>query len=112
MVAGVVEGLAAACLLALYRISGVPSFLVGPAGAAACLLALYRISGVPSFLVGPAAVDDLVVATAFGLEAVLGGVVWAKDIPAKASNKLTIRTILFIIRCFFVVNEKTLPLLL
>lgn len=25
---------AAACLLALYRISGVPSFLVGPAGAA------------------------------------------------------------------------------
>ena len=45
-------------LLALYRMSAVPSFLVGPAGAglAASLFALKRMSAVPSFLVGPVAV--------------------------------------------------------
>lgn len=46
--------LVAAALFSLYRISSVPSFLVGPAGFAVSLFALYRMSGVPSLFVGPA----------------------------------------------------------
>jgi len=80
---------------------------------AASLLALYRISGVPSFLAGPAAVvaDLPVVAVPAGLAFVaavavfdffapVAGVVCAKLNPVKASNKLTISTIFFMFRVF------------
>jgi hypothetical protein len=43
---GSMPGSAYCFLLALYRLSGVPSFLTGPAGACEFL---YRLSGVPSF---------------------------------------------------------------
>jgi hypothetical protein len=43
---GSMSGSAYCFLLALYRLSGVPSFLTGPAGSCEFL---YRLSGVPSF---------------------------------------------------------------
>ena len=106
-------------LFSLYRISGVPSFLVCTgAGLAASLLALYLISGVPSFLWGPAvgvvaclaeavvvgwvAADALVV---LALAGVLG-VVCAKLMPVNVKNRLAIRRSFFILGSFLIDKQR------
>lgn len=88
------------------RLSGVPSFftcVVAGAVFAASLLALYRMSAVPSFLVGPAAglavLDVVAAAAGLGALAFLG-VVCAKVMPVKAMSRLAIRKSFFIISMF------------
>lgn len=122
-------GVLAASLLALYRISGVPSFLVGPAAAVvvfgavvvAGLAVAVAVAGlavpvaVAGFVVAAVVVGLVVAAVVVGLVAAVvvavfgsfgffvpaAGGVCAKLIPVKASNKLTIRAIFFIFReCF------------
>ena len=77
-------------MLVLYRMSAVPSFLVGPVVTVVdCLFDLYRMSGVPSFLTGAFEVvvvdifDDL--STFVVVDLVVFGV-WA-NIPLPAMRK-------------------------
>ena len=83
----------AASLLALYRISAVPSFLVGPAAVVAGLAVVAVVAGLA--IVAEVAVLAFVF---FVLPPV--GAVWAKLNPVIASNKLTISTIFFMFRVF------------
>lgn len=101
---------AAAGLLALNRISGVPSFFKGPAGfaAAAVLFALRRISGVPSFF--KPAVDFGLAGSAFFAVAGFVAAVFAVGFlgacanvaPAIQSMAVNARKIFFI---WFVLNK-------
>jgi hypothetical protein len=85
---------AAPVLFSLYRMSGVPSFFKCAGGV---LFSLKRLSGVPSFF-------KCVVLAEVVAAGLVEGVVCAIVIPAKVSNKLTIRVIFFIFRCFSVIG--------
>jgi hypothetical protein len=115
-------------LFSLYRLSGVPSFLVwvvAGAALAASLLALYRISALPSFFVGPAVAEAVtalgeavavagLVAEVAGLAAVdasfffgVAGVVWAIECTLKPARRKRAKKIFFIMAIlFWLIYEK------
>ena len=112
----------AASLLLLYRISGVPSFLIGLAVEAvvagfaivavvagfaivAVVAGLVVVTVVAGFAVVAVVAGFAVVATLspFGFLVPVAWVVWAKLNPVNATNRLTISTIFFMFQwCFLV----------
>lgn len=107
-------GALAASLLVLYRISGVPSFLVGAivavlAGFAvvAVVAGFAVVTVVAGFVVAAVVAGFAVVAVTvlfpFGFFVPVACVVWAKLNPASPSNRLTISVIFFMFQwCFLV----------